>query len=99
MELRPRIRSPYSKADETKMWMFLYRKLQEESPAAREPKGLRIWSEYINECHVARSVGSLTSRFRRHMFGNLHNADLSCDVMMFLYRQLRIKVGPDVKTM
>uniref|UniRef100_W6NF01 Uncharacterized protein n=1 Tax=Haemonchus contortus TaxID=6289 RepID=W6NF01_HAECO len=99
MELRQRIRNSYSRVDEAKMWMFLYRKLREASPAAREPKGLRIWSEYINECQVARTVDSLSTRFRRHMIGNLHNAGLSCDVMMFIYRQLRIKMDPDVKIM
>nr|CDJ93127.1 Hypothetical protein CBG11106 [Haemonchus contortus] len=99
MEVRERKRNSYSRVDEAKMWMFLYRKLREASPTAREPKGLRIWSEYINECQVSRSVDSLTTHFRRHMIGNLHNADLSCDVMMFLYRQLRIQMDPDVKIM
>ncbi|VDO33360.1 unnamed protein product [Haemonchus placei] len=99
MDPRERKRNSYSRVDEAKMWMFLYRKLREASPAAREPKGLRIWSEYINECQVSRTVDSLTTRFRRHMIGNLHNADLSCDVMMFLYRQLRINMDPDVKIM
>ncbi|VDL76272.1 unnamed protein product [Nippostrongylus brasiliensis] len=67
-------------------------------PAADEPKGLRIWKQYIEEKKVKRSVDSLTTRFRRHMINNLHRADLECRVMMFLYSRLKLKMDENIKT-
>ncbi|KAK6041383.1 hypothetical protein COOONC_21109 [Cooperia oncophora] len=79
------------------MWMFLYRKLSQASAAAYEPKGRVIWEQYVQECRVNRTADSLTTHFRRHMFNNLYNAALECNVMMFIYRRLRIKMARPVK--
>ncbi|WKX92972.1 hypothetical protein Q1695_010752 [Nippostrongylus brasiliensis] len=91
-------RQSYTQYDETLMWMYLYEKLKIMDPAADEPKGLRIWKQYIEEKKVKRSVDSLTTRFRRHMINNLHRADLECRVMMFLYSRLKLKMDENIKT-
>ncbi|KAK6028287.1 hypothetical protein OSTOST_05668, partial [Ostertagia ostertagi] len=90
-------RQGYSREDEANMWMFIYRELREGNPSACEPKGLRIWDDYTTKCDVDRTVDSLNTHFRRHMADNLHKAELSCNVMMYLYRRLKLTMESDVK--
>ncbi|VDO88138.1 unnamed protein product [Heligmosomoides polygyrus] len=92
-----RQRQSYTRDDEAMMWMYLYEKLRIAHPPASEAKGLKIWEEYIVDCNVERTADSLSTRFRRHMVNNLHRAPLECNVMMYLFRRLRLKLNEDAK--
>ncbi|VDM72312.1 unnamed protein product, partial [Strongylus vulgaris] len=92
----PKERQLYSRADETRMWMFLYDQLRKGEPAAMEPRGLKIWKLYASE-NVGRSADSLNTRFRRNMMNQLYDANLPCHVMMYLYIRYQIPMDEDVK--
>ncbi|CAJ0610445.1 unnamed protein product [Cylicocyclus nassatus] len=89
-------RASYSREDERHMWMFLYDQLRKGEPAAREPKGLKIWKLYAEE-NIGRTADSLNTRFRRSMMNRLYDASLPCHMMMYLYSQYQIPMTSDVK--
>ncbi|KAK5973366.1 hypothetical protein GCK32_002942 [Trichostrongylus colubriformis] len=95
VQMKGRKRAAYTKKDETEMWCFVYDKLK--IAATAEPKGLLMWEDYVSERNCSRSPHSLNTHFRRHMINSLHNADLDCQEMMFLYRRLRLKMDSVVK--
>ncbi|CAJ0600970.1 unnamed protein product [Cylicocyclus nassatus] len=90
-------RAAYSREDETRMWMYLYEQLRKGVPAAWQPKGLEIWKMYALE-NEGRTADSLNSRFRKNMINKLYDANLPCNVMMYLYLRYQIPMNSDVKT-
>ncbi|CAJ0601034.1 unnamed protein product [Cylicocyclus nassatus] len=90
-------RAAYSRADETRMWMFLYEQLRKGVPAAWQPRGLEIWKMFALE-NEGRTADSLNSRFRKTTVNRLHDANLPCHIMMYLYLRYQIPMDSDVKT-
>uniref|UniRef100_A0A1I7WZA2 SPK domain-containing protein n=1 Tax=Heterorhabditis bacteriophora TaxID=37862 RepID=A0A1I7WZA2_HETBA len=80
--------------------------LRRANTAAYEPKGKRIWKDYVLKHGSNRTDGSLSTQssyytilfsFRRHMYNRLYDANLDRKSMMFLYGCLKIPITDDIR--
>uniref|UniRef100_A0A0N5AGN6 DUF4258 domain-containing protein n=1 Tax=Syphacia muris TaxID=451379 RepID=A0A0N5AGN6_9BILA len=91
------LRNKYTFREESLMWKFLYCQLRNGNPAAFMPKGNSIWKLYKESIETDKTESSLTTHFRRHMFYQIEEANISAEEVMFIVYALGICLSGRVR--